>query len=103
MMEGTMVTNKQIYDARTALAKIANTDLPLPLILSLAPLLDACEPVIEKAEGIRGKAEDDGEFERYMGGMRELPSCVIPALPEFRMSYVELKRLEGIATIEEVT
>lgn len=97
-----MTTNKQIYDARAALAKIANTDLPLPLILSIAPLLDACEPVIEKAEGIRGQVENDGEFERYMGSMRELPSCVIPALPEFRMSYVEYKALGRIATIEEV-
>ncbi len=96
-----MITNKQIWEARIPLCKIANADLPLPLLLRIAPLLEECEPVIEKAEGLRGQ-ENAEDFERYMGGMRELTPCAIPALPEFRMSYVEFKKLDGIVIFEEV-
>lgn len=96
-----MVTNKQIFEARIPLCKIANADLPLPLLMRIAPLLEECEPVIEKASKY-GEQENGEDFERYMGGMRELTPCVIPALPEFRMSYVELKKLDGIVLFEEV-
>ena len=96
-----MISNKQIYEARIPLAKIANAVLPLPLLFRIVPLLEECEPVIEKAAAYGGQ-ESAENFERYMGGVRELPSCVIPALPEFRLSYVELKKLDGIIIFEEV-
>lgn len=93
-------TNAKIYAARIALAKIANVDLPLPLIAKIAPLLAKCESVIEKA--MRNEAENGDEFERFMNGERELPACVLPILPEIRMSYVDYKSLEGIIQFEEV-
>ena len=95
-----MKTNREIYAARLALAKIANADLPLPLIGRIAPLLAECESVIEKA---MKHAEQGGEdLDRYLNGVRELPSCVMPVLPEIRMSYVDYKNLEGIVKFEEV-
>lgn len=96
-----MISNRQIYEARIPLAKIANAELPLPLLFRIVPLLEECEPVIDKASAYR-EQESAEDFERYMGGVRELPSCVIPALPEFRLSYVELKKLDGIIIFEEV-
>ena len=93
-----MKTNREIYAARYALAKIANADLPLPLIIGIAPTLAECEGVIEKAMRI---AEQGGEeLERYLGGVRELPTCVMPVMPEIRMSYIEFKSLEGIISFE---
>ena len=93
-------TNAKIYAARIALAKIANVDLPLPLIANIAPLLAECEGVIEQAMQI--ETENGEEFERFMNGERELPACVLPILPEIRMSYVDYKSLDGIVKFEEV-
>lgn len=94
-----MKTNKEIFEARIALAKIANADLPLPLIMNIAPIFEECEGVIEKAMRLES---DEAEQERYLNGVRDLPSCVIPAMPEIRLSYVDYKSLEGIIKFEEV-
>lgn len=93
-------TNREIYEARVALAKIANTDMPLQLIMQITPLLAECEGVIEKA--LQYEKQNGEDFERYMNGVRELPNCVLPALPQIRMSYVEYKSLGGIIQFEEV-
>ena len=92
-----MTTNRQIFEARVALARIANAELPLPVLALAVPLLDACEAVIEKAAGMEGE-----DFARYMDGARELPECVLPMIPEIRMSYVEYKALDGLVKFEEV-
>ena len=98
-----MVTlNEKIVEARIPLARIANTDLPLPLTMQIAPFLAECEAVIEKAEAYKAQEGGEEDLARYLKGVRDLPVCVIPALPEFRMSYVDLKRLDGIVTFEEV-
>lgn len=94
-----MKTNKEIFEARIALAKIANADLPLPLVAQIVPLFEECESVIEKAMRF---GSDGAEQERYLSGTRELPPCVLPALPEIRLSYVDYKSLDGIIKFEEV-
>ena len=94
------MTNKDIYAARIALAKIANVDLPLPLIAGIAPILEECESVIEKA--MQYERESAENFERYMHGVREMRPCVLPVMPEIRMSYVDYKTLDGIIKFEEV-
>lgn len=96
------MTNRQICEARIPLAKIANTDLPLPLVMQIAPLLAECEAVIEKAEAYRSADGGDEDFARYLYGEREMAPKTLPALPEFRMSYVEYKKLDGIVKFEEV-
>ena len=86
--------NKKIYAARMGLAKIANADLPLPALSALAPLLDACDPVIAKCLQL------EGEGDSYFEDETELPDAVIPMLPELRMSYLDFRALREIATIE---
>lgn len=92
-------TNGQVIAARMALAKIANTDAPLPLIRGIAPLLDACAEIIDEGGKIR---EDNPAGAAF--GEREaiLPDTAIPLYPGFSLSYVDFRALREIATFEEV-
>lgn len=96
-----MKTNyKRIIDARVGLAKLANTELPAPLLDKLAPTLDAADPVI--GEWIKAEAIPEAERDRLENRETEIPACSLPSLPEIRMTYLERKALRGIVDFEEV-
>jgi hypothetical protein len=90
--------NADIVKARIALAKLANADVPAPLLMKLDPTLAAAEEVIKRAE----EAEGTDEKERYLSERAEVPVCAIPALPEIRMSWLDMDVLRGIVNFEEV-
>lgn len=91
--------NADIVKARIALAKLANADIPAPILLKLDPTLSAAEDVINLA----GEYEDNSEeLALYLEGRANVPACIIPALPEIRMSWVDLDVLRGIVKFEEV-
>ena len=99
------IKNGKIWAARTALAKLANADLPLPAVLAIAPLLDACEPVIEFLRKMDEIIEDDDAkeaFERVMGEATELPQTELPCLPGIIRSYVDYAALRELAGTGEV-
>lgn len=99
------IKNEKIWRARTALAKLANTDLPLPAVMAIAPLLDACEPVIDFLRKMDEIIEDDDAqeaFARVMGETTELPPTELPPLPGIVMSYVDYAALREIAGTGEV-
>ena len=100
------IKNEKIWKARTALAKLANADLPLPAVLTIAPLLDACEPVIDflkKMDEIIEVDDDAREaFGRVMGEVTELPPTELPCLPGIVMTYVDYAALREIAGTEEI-
>lgn len=93
------ITKKKIFEARTALAKLANTELPGPILDRLGPTLDAAEPVITAVL----RAGEGADEERLLAGDAEVPACRIPSLPEIRMTYLERKALRGLVDFEEVT
>jgi hypothetical protein len=97
------VKNQKIWAARTALAKLANTDLPLPALLAVAPLLDACAPVLDELREMDGIVEDDEareSFARVMCDLTEIPSADLPCLPEIRMNYLELSAIREIINVK---
>ena len=95
-------TNAKIYAARLALAKLANTDAPMPLISELAPLLDACDPIIEEGRKIEVNDADGKKMEAF--GLRPviLPDVSVPMFPGFAVSYLDFRALREIAKIGEV-
>lgn len=96
------IKNEKIWRARTALAKLANADLPLPAVLTIAPLLDACEPVIDALADAAGEHGDDEAFARIIGEVTELPPTELPCLPGIVMTYVDYAALREIAGTEEI-
>lgn len=99
MTEKSRISNEKIYNARMALAKLANTALPAPVLGLLAPTLDALDPVIAAAMKY---GEGTVELEDYLGKMTEVPTCTIPGIPEIRLTYLEMVSLRGIVDFEEV-
>ena len=92
------ITKKQIRDARMALAKLANTEFPSPVLDLIAPTLDACDPIIGEAMKLREGEED----EKILAEVVSIPTCVCPSLPQIKMTYLERKSLRGIVEFEEV-
>lgn len=91
--------NADIVKARIALAKLANAELPVPILGMLDRTLSAAERVIDQA-GEYPEGSEEGE--RYLAETALIPKCRIPALPEIRMSWVDLDTLRGIVEFEEV-
>lgn len=92
------ITKKQIRDARMALAKLANTEFPSPVLDLIAPTLDACDPII----GEIMKLEDGEEAEKILAEVVAIPACVCPSLPQIKMTYLERRSLRGMVDFEEV-
>lgn len=92
------ITKTQIRDARMALAKLANTEFPSPVLDLIAPTLDACDPII----GEIMKLEDGEEAEKILAEAVSIPACVCPSLPQIKMTYLERRSLRGMVDFEEV-
>ena len=93
------MTNADIVKARIALARLANTELPAPILMMLDRTLSAAERVIDRAGEYPEGSEDGG---RYLAEDALIPKCRIPALPEIRLSWVDFDVLRGIVDFEEV-
>lgn len=98
--------NRKIDDARLGLAKLANAELPAPVVLLLAPTLDACARVLDDIRLMR-ESVDSGEYgaeklEAFLGEESEIPAARIPALPEIRLTYIDLDNLRGIVEMEVI-
>ena len=94
------ITKKQIRDARMALAKLANTEFPAPILDLLTPTLDAADPVI--GEALKLEAEESEELQKFLKEETDIPVCVLPSLPDIRMTYIDRRNLRGIVEFEEV-
>lgn len=96
-----MMENERILKARLGLAKLANTEFPAPILDLLTPTLDAADPVIGEALKLDA-AEESEELKKFLKKETDIPVCVLPSLPDIRMTYIDRRNLRGIVEFEEV-